>query len=328
MSDPLATIMFAFPGQGSQYPGIGSDLYATHEAVRAVYQRASDALGIDVAKLSFEDPDHSINLTRNTQPVLLTHSVACLEAFKALGGDAVVPHCAGGHSLGEYTALVASGALSFETAVALVRTRGELMGELGQGEMVALPFDVDTVRPIAERHYCAIAACNLSDQTVIGGRAADLDRVTGEIEAAYPRKRPVRLKTEGAFHTFYMVAAATRFREALEATPMALPTVRVLSNYSGAFHDDDVESIKSRLFLQLFHPVLWHANLQAAAADSVTMIIEFGGGLGAGSAPAEKRPNLEGIVKRTFRGATQPPAYHAVINLQTLEQTLAALTQK
>ncbi len=325
MTDQAQRIMYVFPGQGSQYRGIGSDLHERHESVRRLYERAGDALGYDIARLSFADPDGHIDLTRYTQPVLLTHSIACLEVFRELGGGAIAPVCAGGHSLGEYSALVAAGALEFETALALVARRGELMGEHGEGEMAAIPVELDDVRPIAEKHYCGIAACNLPDQTVVGGRGDDLDRVGAEIEQTFPRKRPVRLKTEGAFHTYYMVAAARHFRPVLEAAEMAQPFIRVLSNYSGGFHEGDVAALKARLFLQLFHPVLWQANLQAAAEGGVNAFVEFGGGIGKGETPAQKRPNLEGILKKTFRGAERPPAYHAVINGETLEQTVEAL---
>ena len=167
-------VLFVFPGQGSQYKGMGGDLFKEYETARKVYTQASETLGYDVAELSFEDPKEQLNLTRFTQPALLTHSIACLEVFRELTEDRLQPAMAAGHSLGEYSALVAAKALSFESALKLVQKRGELMGTYGEGEMSAFPMNVDTIKPIAERYHCAIAGCNLPDQTVIGGRGEDL----------------------------------------------------------------------------------------------------------------------------------------------------------
>jgi [acyl-carrier-protein] S-malonyltransferase len=325
--NPNSKYLFIFPGQGSQYPGIGYDLYEKFSRVQEIYDQASQVLGFDIAELSFHDPRAEINLTRFTQPVLLTHSIACLEAFREVTGQRIVANCTAGHSLGEYTALVAAGALSFDAAVGLVGKRGELMGAYGDGEMAAFPLDIDTVRPVAEAHYCAVAACNLPEQTVLGGRSYDLDRVTEELATDHPRRRATRLKTEGAFHTYYMVEAASRFRESLTSVALDPPQIEVLSNFSGGIHDPDPERIKSKLFFQLFHPVLWHANLLTAAEQNPTTIIEFGGGIGSSDTPDAKRPNLEGIVRKTYRGHRSPPAYHAVINERSLEQTAQVILE-
>ncbi len=321
-------MMYIFPGQGSQYRGIGSDLYENYTVARSLYDRASEVLGYDIASLSFQDPDEQIGLTRYTQPVLLTHSIACLEVFKDLTGNHVVPDTTAGHSLGEYCALVAAGALSFEDALRLVQRRGELMSEFGDGGMIAFPLDLETVRPLAERHYCGIGGCNLPDQTVIGGRDDDLDRIMEEAKAQFPRKRPVRLKTEGAFHTYLMIEAANHFRPILDQAEIGIPQCRVLSNFSGRYHEPDAENIKSSLFFQLFHPVKWIWGMQRAAGDGVTTIIEFGGGIGSAETPAEKRPNLEGIIKKAFRGNEYPPEYFAVINCRTAEETAAVFRQQ
>ena len=230
-------ILYVFPGQGSQYAGMGSDLHDQYATARKVYQQASEALGYDVAELSFNDPQDQLNLTRFTQPALLTHSIACLEVFRELTGDRLKPAMAAGHSLGEYSALVAAGAISFEGALKLVQKRGELMGKHGLGEMTAFPLDFDTIRPIAKRHYCSIAGCNLPEQTVIGGRSVDLALVEEEVKEKFPRKRPVRLKTEGAFHTYYMVKAAVLMKPVLEAAPFEASDVRVLSNFMGVCHE-------------------------------------------------------------------------------------------
>jgi len=311
-------ILFIFPGQGSQYKGMGSDLFKEYETARKVYALASEVLSYDIGELSFEDPQDQLNLTRFTQPALLTHSIACLEVFRDLTGNRVRPSMAAGHSLGEYSALVAAGVLSFENALRLVQKRGELMGKYGEGEMSAFPMDIDSVKPIAERFHCAVAGCNLPDQTVIGGRAEDLALVEAQVQEQFERKTPVRLKTEGAFHTYYMVEAARHYRSVLDQAEFLPSDIPVLSNFTGDYHEADPAGVRSRLFFQLFHPVLWFANLKTAFADGAGVIFEFGGGIGFGTEPEGKRPNLAGIVKKTQRATGHSAQYTAVINQQTL----------
>ncbi len=314
-------ILYVFPGQGSQYQGMGGDLYHKYAVARKVYAQASDVLGYDVAELSFADPEEQLNKTRFTQPALLTHSIACLEVFRELTDDRLKPAMTAGHSLGEYSALVAAKALSFESALKLVQKRGELMGAHGEGEMSAFPLNLDTIRPIAERFRCAVAGCNLPEQTVIGGRGEDLALVEREVKERYARKRPVRLKTEGAFHTYYMVKAAQHFQPVLEAIRFDPPESRVLSNFTGGYHESDPVDIRARLFFQLFNPVLWHSNLLTAFGDGIKMVIEFGGGIGAASEPEGKRPNLEGMTKKAMHAASHEALYLAAINIQSLKKT-------
>lgn len=315
-------ILFVFPGQGSQYKGMGGDLFKEYEIARKVYHQASEVLGYDIAELSFEDPQEQLNLTRFTQPALLTHSIACLEVFRDLTGDCIKPSIAAGHSLGEYSALVAANALSFQSALKLVQKRGELMGTYGEGEMSAFPLNVDSIRPIAESYHCAIAGCNLPDQTVIGGRGEDLALVEQQVQEQFERKTPVRLKTEGAFHTYYMVEAARHYRKVLETAAFDLSDIRVLSNFTGGYHEPDAVGIRARLFFQLFHPVMWYSNLQTAFGDGVEAIIEFGGGIGFGTEPEGKRPNLAGIIKKTQRATGHAVQYMSAINTQSLSDAV------
>jgi len=297
---------------------MGGDLYKQYETARKIYGQASEVLGYDVAELSFQDPQEQLNLTRFTQPALLTHSIACLEVFKDLTENRLRPSIAAGHSLGEYSALVAANALGFQDALRLVQKRGELMGTHGEGEMSAFPLDIDAIRPIAERYHCAIAGCNLPDQTVIGGRDKDLALVEQQVQEQFERKTPVRLKTEGAFHTYYMVKAAQHYRSVLESAVFDLSDVRVLSNFTGDYHEPDPVGIRARLFFQLFHPVMWYSNLQTAFSDGVEVIIEFGGGIGFGTEPEGKRPNLAGIIKKTQRASGHQAHYMSAINNQSL----------
>ncbi|MYB35041.1 MAG: acyltransferase domain-containing protein [Gammaproteobacteria bacterium] len=311
---------FLFPGQGSQYPGMGRDLFETYPQVRETYSEASEALGYDLPHLCFEDQDGSIHLTRFTQPALLTHSIACYRLFSGLSGGRIQPVAAAGHSLGEYSALICAGVLDFAEALKLVKSRGELMGEYGEGEMEVLMLDLESAQLLADRHVCGIAACNLPEQTVVGGRAEDLDALVKDMAGRFPKRRSARLKTEGAFHTFYMVEAGKRFREELAQTAFMTSEIKVLSNYSGRVHDNEAESIRARLFFQLFNPVLWHSNLLTLQELEVTRIIEFGGGIGKGATPAEKRPNLEAMIKKAYRD--QDLIYAPVINQETLEEAV------
>jgi [acyl-carrier-protein] S-malonyltransferase len=232
-----------------------------------------------------------------------------------------------GHSLGEYTALVAAGALEFKTALNLVHHRGTLMGDHGAGEMEALSLGLKEAELLAEKHLCSIAACNLPDQTVVGGLSEDLDNLVDELTEQFPNKRSSRLKTEGAFHTYYMVEAARRFRLILDKAPLISPQIRVLSNYTGGFHDDDPLIIKSRLFWQLTNPVRWHENLITALGSGLNTFVEFGGGIGKGDTPADKKPNLAAIIKKATRKADMPPTYHAVINCDTLLETASLFSE-
>lgn len=309
--------LLIFPGQGSQYRGMGSDLCSRFETADSIYGQAGDVLGYDIRQLSFEDPGEHINLTRYTQPVLLTHHIACLRVLEETAGK-IPMYAAAGHSLGEYSALVAAGALKFEDALRLVQKRGELMGEYGEGEMSALPVGLEEARAWSDKFYCAIGGINLPQQTVVAGASADLDRLENAFQEANPKRRPVRLRTEGAFHTYYMVDAARRFRSVLDAARIDGPSCRVLSNYTGDYHDTDSQQIKARLFFQLFHPVNWVGCLQTALEDGVDQVIEIGGGIGPGETPAEKRPNLESIVKKAARAAGKNIEYLPAINVETI----------
>jgi [acyl-carrier-protein] S-malonyltransferase len=309
--------LYVFPGQGSQYEGMGKDICEAHEIAARIYDQANEVLGYDIRDMSFNNPGDELNLTRNTQPALLTHHIACLEVFKDKTGGSVEPTMAAGHSLGEYSALVAANALTFETALKLVQTRGALMGEHGEGEMTAFMMAVDEIKPLAEQFNCAISACNQPMQTVVGGSSADLEALEAKVAEEFPRKKAIRLKTEGAFHTFYMDKAADLFKAALADADMQAPQIRVLSNYTGGFHDTDVEGIKERLYLQLKHPVMWDANLATAFGEGVAKVYEFGGGIGPGE-PTEKRPNLEGMIKKASRSLDPKPEYTPVINAASL----------
>ena len=304
---------------------MGSDLAAEFPTARALYDRAGALLGYDLAELSFRDPRDELKLTRFTQPALLTHQVACLEIFRELAGDASRPALAAGHSVGEYAALVAAGALGFEQALQLVARRGQLMSELGRGGMLATTLDWPSAAALADKHYCGIGASNLPDQTVIAGDSPDLDRLAAELETTFPNKRGVRLNTEGAFHTYLMVTAALEFRAALDQTEFASLGVDALSNYTGKLHENSPAAIRSRLFFQLINPVRWVDCMNFAIDAGIDTIVELGGGIGKGDGPDGKRPNLESIVKKSLKAREHQAQYLPAINAASLRATAQQL---
>lgn len=297
---------------------MGADLAAEFASARELYERASAVVGYDVLELSTRDPREELNLTRFTQPALLTHEIACLHALQELMGSRVQPALAGGHSLGEYSALVAAGALTFERALALVAKRGELMSQLGRGGMVATTLELADAAALAGKHYCGIGGHNLPDQTVVAGDDQDLDALLADMATAFPGKRGVRLNTEGAFHTYLMIAAAQRFREALEQAELDTPKISVLSNYTGTLHDGASNAIRSCLFFQLFNPVRWVDCMSTALDLSVDTIVELGGGIGKGEGAESKRPNLESIVKKSLKLRGREAQYVPAINVATI----------
>jgi malonyl CoA-acyl carrier protein transacylase len=304
--------LLIFPGQGSQYRGMGSDLCADFQVARDVYDRASAALDYDMSELSFTDPNEQLNHTRYTQPAILTHSIACYEVMRDLTNDRMRPVAAAGHSLGEYSALVASGALSLEHGLQLVNRRAALMSEHGKGGMAAFPLDADTLRPIVPGFYCGIGGCNVPEQTVVGGADADLERLVEFVQEEYSVK-PTVLKVEGAFHTYLMVHAAEHFRDELEATEFSARQFDVISNHTGNFHSDVPALVRAALFFQIFHPVRWMQGMQSALTRA-NMIIELGGGIGKREGPARKRPNLQSISKKAVQISGSTTMYVPAIN--------------
>ena len=195
------------------------------------------------------------------------------------------------------------------------------MGEYGQGSMLALPLMRDDAQLIAENHGCQVATMNLPQQTVVGGKDSDIEKLESAFAELYPRKRAVKLDTEGAFHTDLMKTAALAFKETLEQASFAPSTIGVVSNFTAELHAEDGSATKNLLFEQLFKPVNWVGCLKTSVSFGIKTIIEFGGGIGKAPEPENKRPNLESIIKKNFRSFECPIDYYPAINLKTVEES-------
>jgi [acyl-carrier-protein] S-malonyltransferase len=272
---------FVFPGQGSQSVGMLHDL-ADLTVVRETIQEASDILDQDLAKLITEGPVDALNLTTNTQPVMLTVAYAVYRAWCAAQG--AVPTIMAGHSLGEYTALVAAGALSFRDAVPLVRFRAEAMQQavpVGIGAMVA-------ILGLSEADVCAVCAeaaplgvveavnFNAPEQIVIAGVKAAVDKAC-EIAKAKGAKRALLLPVSAPFHSSLMQPAANRLREYLTAVEIRVPRIPVINNIDAVVVSDPA-LIKDMLVRQAAGPVQWVKTIQAMAHTGVNCIYECGPG--------------------------------------------------
>ncbi|MGE5450961.1 MAG: ACP S-malonyltransferase [Acidobacteriota bacterium] len=279
----MTAFAFVFPGQGSQSVGM-LNAWEGHAAVRDTLAEASEALGEDVARLIAEGPKEALDLTTNTQPVMLTAGVACLRAWLAETG--LQPAVVAGHSLGEYTALVAAGALTLKDALPLVRFRAQAMQEavpVGVGGMAAiLGMDADGVKAgcaqAAAETGQAVEAVNFNDpkQTVIAGTKAGVEKACELLKAA-GAKRALPLPVSAPFHSSLMKPAAERLREKLAATPFAAPAIPVINNIDVA----DVASpdaLRDALYRQAFGPVRWVETILALKARGLTHVVECGPG--------------------------------------------------
>jgi [acyl-carrier-protein] S-malonyltransferase len=279
----MSAFGFLFPGQGSQSVGM-LDAWGDHPAVRETLAEASAALGEDLARLIHDGPKEALELTTNTQPVMLTAGIACYRAWRAEGG--LEPAAVAGHSLGEYTALVAAGALAFADALPLVRLRAQAMQDavpVGAGAMAAiLGLDADAVRTgcaqAARDSGEVVEAVNFNDpkQTVIAGSKAGVDKAC-EVLKASGAKRALLLAVSAPFHSSLMKPAAERLREALATVPFAVPRVAVINNIDVAA-PTDADAIRDALYRQAFGPVRWVEIVQALQARGLSALIECGPG--------------------------------------------------
>jgi [acyl-carrier-protein] S-malonyltransferase len=268
---------FVFPGQGAQAIGFLNG-FADNKVVADTLAEASDALGMDIGRLILDGPKEELDLTTNTQPVMLTAAVAVYRAWIAAGGP--VPGVVAGHSLGEYSALVAAGVIAFRDAVPLVRFRAQAMQEavpVGQGGMaVVLGLDAEAVRALcveaAQGDVLEAVNFNEPTQIVIAGHMGAIDRAC-ELAKSKGAKRAMKLAVSAPFHSSLLAPASSRLRDYLAGIAFAAPRIAVINNVDVAIVNDP-DGIKDALVRQAAGPVRWVETMQKMAADGVTQVIE------------------------------------------------------
>ena len=277
----MGKLAFLFPGQASQCPGMGKELAEKYPAARAVFDEADQALGFSVSQLCFEGSEDALKLTVNTQPAILTASVA---AYRILEEKGIAPHYVAGHSLGEYSALVAAGSLAFADAVKLVRLRGGYMQEAvpaGEGAMAAIlglaPAQVAQIcKKAADGQVVGPANLNSPEQTVISGHAAAVKRAV-ELASASGAKRAVILAVSAPFHSELMAPAQRNLEADLRKTTFAPLRVPLVTNADAEFISNGDEA-REALIRQVSLPVRWEESMRELIEQGVGTFMEVGPG--------------------------------------------------
>ncbi len=277
----MEKIAFLFPGQGSQFAGMGKALADTYPSARQVFEEADQALGFSLSKLCFEGPDEDLKLTQNTQPAMLTVSIAALAVLRDNG---FAPAYVAGHSLGEYSALVAAGGLQFADAVRLVRKRGQYMQEAvapGVGAMAALMKLPDgalngILEEAAQGEVVTAANLNSPDQIVIAGHTAAVNRAV-ELAKAAGAKRAILLVVSAPFHCPLMEPAQERLAADLNTTAFSDLKIPLINNWQ-AREIRSADDAREGLFEQVPNPVRWMDSIHYLASQGVRRFIEVGAG--------------------------------------------------
>ena len=284
----MAKYCFIFPGQGSQYVGMGKDLYEKYVEVKEIYDRAEEILQIPIKKLSFEGPENELRNTNNTQPAILVHSIACFELLKKKN---IFPELACGHSLGEYSALYCAGVLDFETVLKLVKRRGELMFSEGlkkPGAMAAiLGLSDEIVTELCKNSTGIVVPANFNapGQTVISGEPSAVKQVC-EAASAKGALKAIILPVSGAFHSPLLQESAEKYKLYLKTFEFHSPKFPIIPNRTG-IATSQLAEIQRALEEQLVNPVLWTKTILTAKSLGFTNFIEVGPG-----------KILSGLVKR------------------------------
>jgi [acyl-carrier-protein] S-malonyltransferase len=278
----MSKIAFIFPGQGSQAVGMGSQLANLYPEVQAIFDKADEKLGISLSSIIFEGPQEQLTLTVNTQPALLTTSIAIYEKFKQSG---IIPDFVAGHSLGEYTALVAAESISFEDGVYAVRKRGEFMEEAvpaGLGAMAAvLGMEAEQLEEVTtivtnEGNPVQLANLNCPGQIVISGSAKGVE-LASLLAKEKGAKRVIPLEVSGPFHSSLMKPAADKLRDTLNGIEINEAKVPVIANVT-ALPVTEADEIKEKLVEQLYSPVRWQQSVEKMVELGVDTFIEIGQG--------------------------------------------------
>jgi [acyl-carrier-protein] S-malonyltransferase len=279
---PIMAVAYIFPGQGSQHPGMGKNLTENFRAARLIFEEADDALHFSISRMCFEGSDEELQLTENTQPAILTTSVAVLRTMESEGFPR--PEYVAGHSLGEYSGLYAARSLSLQAAVTTVRSRGTYMQEavpVGTGAMAAvLGAEIDVIenacRDAAQGQVCAPANINSPNQVVIAGHAEAIDRAQELLKAA-GAKRVIKLNVSAPFHCELMKPAQERLEVDLESVTFANLATPLVANVSAAEVTKGAEARES-LVRQVTAPVRWLQSMEELIASGVDTFIEVGPG--------------------------------------------------
>ena len=277
----MGKVAFVFPGQASQYTGMGKELAEKYPAAKAIFDEADKALGFSVSKMCYEGTEDDLKLTANTQPCILTVSVA---VHRALADKGITPDYVAGHSLGEYSALVAAGSLKFADAVKLVRNRGTYMQDAvpaGQGAMAAImglsPSDViEVCKQAAQGEVCSPANLNSPEQTVISGHAGAVKRAV-EIASQKGAKRAVMLAVSAPFHSALMMPAQEKLEKDLKEITFAELQVPLVTNVDAdtTLRGDEA---RSALVRQVSMPVRWEESMRLLLDEGVNTFVEVGPG--------------------------------------------------